>query len=85
MRPHLLGLQDLLCNNDVCQIKFRSLCIRREKESTRQKNSKLNYPVKPVVIEAMSPRPTSLAKGSSFLETWTFRMASRPTLSGAST
>jgi len=27
------------------------------------------YPVKPVVIQAMSPRSTSLAKGSSFLET----------------
>ena len=44
-----------------------------------------NYPVKPVVIEAMSPKSTSSARGSSFLETCTFNMASLPDLSGAST
>jgi hypothetical protein len=33
----------------------------------------------------MSPRSTSSARGSSFLETWTFKMDSLPHLSGVST
>lgn len=55
-----------------------------EIESLR-KSERKDYPVKPVVIEAMLPRLTSCARGSSFLETCTFRIASLPALSGAST